>query len=42
MFTHTYSNLRYGIAHSRDFVCQSGHVIHGRIDTIFFEDVIWC
>lgn len=42
MFTHSYSNLRAGIAHARDYCCRGGHVIHGPIETIFYDSIVWC
>jgi hypothetical protein len=42
MFVHSYVTLRYGVLHSLDYVCASGHRIHERFDTIFFDDIVWC
>lgn len=42
MVTHTYINLRYGVLHSVDYVCSSGHRIHDRFETIHYDDLVWC
>jgi hypothetical protein len=42
MATHSYTDLRYGVLHSADWRCRSGHLIHLSLSTIFYEDVVWC
>lgn len=42
MATHSYTDLRYGVLHSADWRCKSGHLIHLSLSTIFYEDVVWC
>lgn len=42
MFQHTYINLRYGVLHSLDYVCNSGHRIHESLSTVFYDDIVWC
>ena len=42
MFSNSYINLRYGVLHSLDYVCSSGHRIHGHFDTIYYDDIVWC
>lgn len=42
MQTHSYVNLRYGILHSSDYRCASGHIVHCYFSTIFYDQLVWC
>ncbi len=42
MFRHTYINLRYGVLHSLDYICGSGHIIHDHFSTLYYDDIVGC
>lgn len=42
MWQHSYCDLRYGVLHSVDYVCNSGHRIHDHFETIYLDDICWC
>jgi len=42
MCCHTYTDLRYGILHSKDWRCNNGHLIHLAFETLYYDDIVWC
>lgn len=42
MAQHSYINLRYGVLHSLDWVTSTGHRIHLRYETLWYEQITWC